>query len=211
MSKSIYESTIWDGKQIKLAILVPTRDNVHSHFAFCLAELIKTLQETGINSNLFFDSSTILLNQRENLIKKAQQINADYVLWLDSDMMFPSTIVNRLLAHNKDIVACNYMKRSKPLRTVAYTDINDWDSWLMIKEQNDLVEVQGVGMGCMLMKTDIFNKLSKPYFEFEYKNETEDWLGEDFSLQRKLRDLNYKIYIDTVLSMEIRHVGIYAY
>ena len=150
------------------------------------------------------------MNQRENLIKNAQNINADYVLWLDSDMMFPSTIVNRLLAHNKDIVACNYMKRSKPLRTVAYTDINDWDSWLMMKEQNDLVEVQGVGMGCMLMKTDIFNKLSKPYFEFEYKNETEDWLGEDFSLQRKLRDLEYKIYIDTVLSMEIRHVGIYA-
>jgi len=47
--------------------------------------------------------------------------------------------------------------------------------------------------------------------KFEYKNETEDWLGEDFSLQRKLRDLEYKIYIDTVLSMEIRHVGIYAY
>ena len=39
---SIGDTTMWSGKQCKLAILVPTRDMVHSHFAYCLAQLMKT-------------------------------------------------------------------------------------------------------------------------------------------------------------------------
>ncbi len=211
MSKSIQNSSLWDSKPTKLAVLVPTRDTVHSQFAYCLAQLIKTTSETGIDTYLFFDSSTILLNQREKLIENAKDIKCDYVLWLDSDMMFPSTTALRLLAHNKDIVACNYMKRSKPLKTVAYTDLTNWDSWLPLEPKDDLIKVEGVGMGCMLMKTEIFNSLQKPYFEFTYKGDTQDWYGEDFMLLTKLRLNQFNVYIDTILSMDIKHLGIYAF
>jgi len=211
MSKSIQNSSIWNSKPTKMAILVPTRDTVHSQFAYCLAQLIKTTSEVGIDTYLFFDSSTILLNQREKLIENAKDIKCDYVLWLDSDMMFPSTTALRLLAHNKDIVACNYMKRSKPLKTVAYTDLRNWDSWLPLEPKDDLIKVEGVGMGCMLMKTEIFNSLQKPYFEFTYKGDTQDWYGEDFMLLTKLRLNEFNVYIDTILSMDIKHLGIYAF
>lgn len=211
MSKSIQNSSLWDSKPTKLAVLVPTRDTVHSQFAYCLAQLIKTTSEAGIDTYLFFDSSTILLNQREKLIENAKDIKCDYVLWLDSDMMFPSTTALRLLAHNKDIVACNYMKRSKPLKTVAYTDLTNWDSWLPLEPKDDLIKVEGVGMGCMLMKTEIFNSLQKPYFEFTYKGDTQDWYGEDFMLLTKLRLNEFNVYIDTILSMDIKHLGIYAF
>ena len=211
MSKSIQNSSIWNSKPTKLAILVPTRDTVHSQFAYCLAQLIKTTSEAGIDTYLFFDSSTILLNQREKLIENAKDIKCDYVLWLDSDMMFPSTTALRLLAHNKDIVACNYMKRSKPLKTVAYTDLTNWDSWLPLEPKDDLIKVEGVGMGCMLMKTEIFSSLQKPYFEFTYKGDTQDWYGEDFMLLTKLRLNGFNVYIDTILSMDIKHLGIYAF
>lgn len=211
MSKSIQNSSIWNSKPTKLAILVPTRDTVHSQFAYCLAQLIKTTSEVGIDTYLFFDSSTILLNQREKLIENAKDIKCDYVLWLDSDMMFPSTTALRLLAHNKDIVACNYMKRSKPLKTVAYTDLTNWDSWLPLEPKDDLIKVEGVGMGCMLMKTEIFSSLQKPYFEFKYKGDTQDWYGEDFMLLTKLRLNGFSVNIDTILSMDIKHLGIYAF
>jgi hypothetical protein len=211
MRKSVNQSSMWDSKQIKLSILVPTRDMVHSHFSFSLVQLMKTMVEVGVDTYVFYDSSTILLNQRERLIEKAREINSDYVLWLDSDMMFPSTVALRLLEHNKDIVACNYMRRSLPLKTVAYTNLNDWDSWVPMSPQDELVEVQGIGMGCMLMKTEVFDTLDKPYFEFRYKEDTQDWYGEDFVLLHKLRNNNYKIYVDTLLSMDIKHVGTYAF
>lgn len=211
MKKSNFNRSIWDTKQIKLSILVPTREMVHSQFSYCLAQLLRTTSEVNLDTYLFFDSSTILLNQRENLIEKAKEINSDYVLWLDSDMMFPSTTAIRLLQHNKDIVACNYMKRTKPLKTVAYKDITDWDSWLKLEPYDDLVKVEGVGMGCMLMKMSVFDSISKPYFEFTYSHETKSWHGEDFFLQKKLRESGHEIYIDTLLSMEIKHIGLYAY
>jgi hypothetical protein len=211
MKNSINNSSVWVAKPIKLAILVPTRDMVHTHFAYSLTQLVKTTSEVGIDTYLYFDSSTILLNQREKLIDEAIKMEADYVLWLDSDMMFPSNVVLKLLAHNKDIVACNYMKRSLPMKTVAYTDLNDWDSWVPMEPQEELVKVKGIGMGCILMKTDVFKKLEKPYFEFRFKEDTKDWFGEDFILQDKIQKVGYEIFVDTMLSMEIKHVGIYAF
>jgi hypothetical protein len=211
MKNSINNSSVWVAKPIKLAILVPTRDMVHTHFAYSLTQLVKTTSEVGIDTYLYFDSSTILLNQREKLIDEAIKMEADYVLWLDSDMMFPSNVVLKLLAHNKDIVACNYMKRSLPMKTVAYTDLNDWDSWVPMEPQEELIKVKGIGMGCILMKTDVFKKLEKPYFEFRFKEDTKDWFGEDFILQDKIQKVGYEIFVDTMLSMEIKHVGIYAF
>ena len=211
MSKSINNSSMWEVKPLKLSILVPTRDTVHSQFSYCITQLFNTTREAGIDAYLFYDSSTILLNQRNNLIKKSKEVNSDYVLWLDSDMMFPPTTALRLLEHNKDIIACNYMKRTKGDKTVAYTDVSDWDTWLPLDKIDGLVKVEGVGMGCMLMKTNVFSKLIKPYFEFTYKEDSQDWYGEDFNLLAKLRKLGYDVYIDTVLSKDIKHIGNYAF
>jgi hypothetical protein len=210
MRKNLYKSSLWSGKNKKLSILVPTRDMVHTHFAFSLSQLYKTTSEV-IDTYLFFDSSSILLNQREKLIEEAKLINSDYVLWLDSDMVLPSTAAIRLLEHNQDIVGCNYLKRTKPLKPVAYKNIGDWESFLPLTIEENLVEVEGVGMGCILMKTEIFNKIKKPYFEFTYNEKSDDWLGEDFNLLKKLREVGHKVYIDTLLSSEIKHMGLYAY
>jgi glycosyltransferase involved in cell wall biosynthesis len=211
MNKSIYDNSLWTTKKTSVTIAVPTRDMVHSHFAYSLCQLVKTTVEHGINVFTFFDSSTILLNQRENLIEMAKECNSEYILWLDSDMVFPPTTIIRLLEHNKDIVGCNYMKRTLPLKTVAYTNVNDWDSWVRMEPKNDLIEVEGIGLGCILMKVNIFDNLTKPYFEFKYREDSEDWYGEDFMLIGKLRNQGFKIHVDTILSMDIKHMGIYAY
>jgi len=161
--------------------------------------------------NVVFDASTILLNQRERLAQEAINMGADYMLWLDSDMAFPSTTALRLIAHKQPIVAANYMKRSSPLKTVAYTSLVDWDSWLPLESQDELEEVEGVGMGCMLMETRLLKDINKPWFAFTYKEDTEDWMGEDFYFQKKLRGAGYKIMIDMNLSRQIRHIGNWAF
>jgi hypothetical protein len=208
---SIYKNTIWSGTPTSVAILVPTKDTVYSHFSYSLCNLMKTTTQMGIDTHLFFDSSTILINQREHLINQAIDINVEWVLWLDSDMMFPSTTLLRLLAHKQDIVACNYMKRSYPLKTVAYTDTTDWETWIPLKNVDRLVTAEAVGMGCVLMKTDLFKLLEKPYFEYTYQPETKDWGGEDFTLFRKFNKLGYEVKIDMNLSTEIYHIGTFAY
>lgn len=69
MIKSNFNRSVWDSKQTKLSILVPTREMMHSQFSYCLAQLLRTTSEVNLDTYLFFDSSTILLNQRENIIR----------------------------------------------------------------------------------------------------------------------------------------------
>lgn len=209
MSKNIFDTSAWHVQSTKLLVAVPCRDTVHSLFAMSLSELVKTCVLAGIDTHVTYDTSTILLTQRENLANKAVEIKADYLLWLDSDMMFPSTAALRLIAHNKDIVAANYMKRSTPLTTVAYPSLNEWDTWLPLESQEELEVVEGIGMGCMLMRTSILPSITKPWFAFEWENNA--WHGEDFYFQKKLREAGHQIFVDMNLSRQVRHLGQWAF
>lgn len=202
---------MWSGVNTSVSILVPTKDTVYSHFSYSLSNLVKLTTQMGIETHLFFDASTILINQRESLIKQAIEVGSEWVLWLDSDMMFPPSVLMRLLAHNEDLVGCNYMKRSYPFKTVAFTDTSDWENWIPIQYSNELVEAEAVGMGCVLMKTALFKELQKPYFEYTYQPKTEDWGGEDFTLFKKFNKLGHTLKIDMNLSNEIYHIGTFAY
>lgn len=208
---SVFTNTIWEGIPTSVSILVPTRDTVYSHFSLSLGNLIKTTTQMGIDIHLFFDASTILINQRESLVDSAMEINSEWCLWLDSDMMFPPTTLLRLLSHDEDIVACNYMKRSPPFKSVAFVDSMDWESWIPIQHSEELVTVEAVGMGCVLMKTKIFRELKKPFFEYTYQKKTKDWIGEDFTLFKKLNNLGYEVKIDMNLSNDIHHIGTFAF
>lgn len=209
--KSVFSSTSWDTKKIKLAVCIPVRDVLHSAHALCLTEMMKLNTQRELDTEIFMDASTILLTQRERLATEALNINADYILWLDSDITFPSSVALRLLSHDEPVVACNYIRRQLPAKGVAYEIIGDWENPLSFDIQDELVEVQGVGMGCMLIKTEIFKKLPKPWFEFGWSSQSNDHLGEDMLLCQKIAAAGYTVKIDTVLSHELRHLGTWAF
>ena len=128
MKKSIFESSKWSLKKGKLAVLVPCRDMLHAAFAKSLTELVKLNTSSGIDTHVIMDASTVLLTQRERLGLEAQKVGAEYMLWLDSDMVFPATTALRLIAHNEPVVAANYIRRQLPAKGVAYETIGDWQN-----------------------------------------------------------------------------------
>jgi hypothetical protein len=208
---SVFSSSKWSTKKGKLAVCIPCKDTLHSAHALSLAELVKFNTMNNIDTHVFMDASTILLTQRERLATLAIDLDAEYILWLDSDMVFPATTAVRLLAHDEDIVCANYVRRQFPCKGVAYETIGDWENPLSFDVQDELVTVEGIGMGCVLMKTEIFTQLAKPWFEFGWSPESNDFLGEDMILWQKVAALGYNIKVDTVLSQEIRHLGTYAF
>jgi hypothetical protein len=209
--KSVFTSSSWTTKKGKLAVLIPCRDTLHSAHALCLAEMIKLNTMNDIDTHVFMDASTILLTQRERLATEAVNLGAEYLLWLDSDITFPATTAMRLMAHDEPIVACNYIRRQLPAKGVAYEVIGDWNNPLPFDIYNHLVEVQGVGMGCMLMRTEIFSQIPKPWFEFGWSPDSNDHLGEDMILCQKMAAAGYSVKIDSQLSQELRHLGTWAF
>lgn len=211
MKKSVFTSSQWSIKKTKLAVLIPCRDLLHAAHAHCLSAMMKLNTSNGLDTHIVMDASTVLLTQRQRLAVEAQNIGAEYMLWLDSDISFPATTALRLLAHQEDVVAANYVRRQLPAKGVAYPKIGDWENPLPFKSTNKLMPVEGIGMGCMLMKTSILDEMDKPWFDFTYTPESNDFLGEDMYFCRKMAEVGYKIKVDTNLSMELRHLGTWAF
>jgi len=211
MKKSVFASSQWSLKKSKLAVLIPCRDMLHSAHAHCLAAMVKLNTSSGLDTHVVMDSSTVLLTQRQRLAIEAQNIGAEYMLWLDSDIVFPATTALRLLAHKEAVVAANYVRRQLPAKGVAYTKIGDWENPLPFEPTDNLQQVEGIGMGCMLVKTSILDEIPKPWFEFHYTPESNDHLGEDMDFCMKMSNAGYTVKVDTNLSMELRHLGTWAF
>ena len=100
---------------MNLAICIPARDEVHAGFAKDLAVLSAHSYAAPEWSKLdiLMVSGTLIADQRMKLVRMALDGGADYLLFLDSDMRFPSHVVNQLLKRDLPIVAANYATRRK--------------------------------------------------------------------------------------------------
>ena len=194
---------------MKIAICIPSKDHVHAGFSLCLSLLTAKLTADNISFELKFNTGTVIANQRNDLVESAIKTGATHILWLDTDMHFPSTIVKKFLLHNKDIVAATYSTRYKPLRSVAFVDPDNVDKRL--EEKTGLHEVWAVGLGCMLTKIDVFKNTPKPWFQYVWNTDTQDLSGEDIYFCSQATDYGYNVYVDADISQQIAHLGTKAF
>lgn len=138
---------------MKTLIAVPAMDMCHSRFAQSLA----TLDKVG-ECQVSFVLNSLIYDARNKFCQQAIEGEFDYILWLDSDMVFPSYVLQQFMQHDKDIVAGLYFRRSYPFTPVAFSELRRENGVLRMKDleewPNELFEVDGVGFGCVLMKTD---------------------------------------------------------
>ena len=191
---------------MQLSICVPAGDKVHTVFAKSLANLTSRLTKLSIDWNLHIVSSSVVCESRTQLAKEALGSNATHLLWLDSDMYFPASVVLDLLSHKKDIVAATYSTRYAPYRTVAFTNPNDTNERLDIS--NGLHKVWAVGMGCMLVTRQVFEDLPKPWFAHEYNKTLDTHSGEDIYFCNQAMHHGYEVYVDA--DIKLAHIGIKA-
>ncbi len=194
---------------MKLAICVPARDTVQVGFAKCLANLTARLAKDNVDYELMFNLGSVIPQQRNTLAELALEKNADYLLWLDSDMHFPANTFERLLKHQKEICAATYSTRIKPQRSVAFIDKNNLDKRL--KPKTGLHPVFAVGMGCMLISRVVFDNLPKPWFQYIWNKDTKDLSGEDIYFCNQAGDTGFEIFVDADLSNDVAHYGTKAY
>ena len=150
---------------------------------------------------------SLISAQRQKLAETAILRGNSHILWLDSDMVFPIDIVDRLASHNLPIVACTYSTRTVPYKGVAYRTIGDWNSWISLDTDTVLEQAEGVGMGCMLVDVKIFDNMPKPWFEVTYNQSLGEHLGEDFYFCSQARKLDLPIMIDISSSKLLKHLG----
>jgi 2-polyprenyl-3-methyl-5-hydroxy-6-metoxy-1,4-benzoquinol methylase len=150
---------------------------------------------------------------RNYIVDRAIAGNFAYILMLDDDHIVPADLLEILMGHMEShpeygVIGGLYYQRGGTYEPVVMrrksTEVDDWsfefykhyDSIFM---QPGLHEVDIIGGGCMLFRTDVFNKLIPPYFWWEYI------AGTDISICGRLKDAGIRIAIDT--SVELGHLG----
>jgi hypothetical protein len=189
----------------QVVVCVPTNGLVHALFSYCLINAIRYTELHGVPVVLEMDAGTVLSNQRQVLSDSALALQADHIMWLDSDMTFPEDVIIRLLEHNKNVVCATYSKRVEPFHPTAFYNIDPVEP--VDTEGNGLVAIKYSGMGCMLVKSSVVDNMPSPHYPLKWHAPSSTWHGEDMGFCDLLADNNIKIFCDLDLSREIGHLG----
>lgn len=180
-----------------IVLATPTRDNVTAGFAADLAKLYRRHPEVRFCAAL----GIYIANLRQYCVSMAQQVGASHILFIDSDMRFPEDTLDRLLAHDLDIVAANAVQRTASQWWTSRID----DQSVSSLGRTGLQQVDSIGFGVALIRLSVFDALERPWFDTPYDGQNH--VGEDISFCRKARAAWFTVWIDHDLSQVVRHQG----
>lgn len=194
---------------IKLCVVIPSGTAVHANFAIALAAMVRDSQ--GVLLNFLNIKSSNICISRSMAVDQVQKTDAQYMLFIDSDLSFPSDALTRLLgfaeSENKLVVGCNYVQRQPPYRSLAY----GMPSTEKEAKVDDFVQVRRLPTGMLLLNMKVFEKMKRPYFRFLFQEETDVLppmiTGEDYYFCDVAYDKNIEVWMDTQLSMNLVHWG----
>ena len=153
---------------------------------------------------------------RNALAELAFQHNAEWLFYLDSDVLPPSDALTRLISHNLPVVSGLYYMRTPPHEPLALRDmpgvgLTPVASW----RPGELIDVDAIGMGSCLIHRRVLERIPRPWFEWSYGEKRELYVkvkedeeethkkielhgvSEDYEFCYKLKKHGFKIYVDT--------------
>ncbi len=181
---------------MRILVAVPTYETIYPDTYKSLWDLDKGGHEVLFESVRGYDVATA----RNRIAQKAIDLKADYLLSVDNDVVVPKDALLRLLEHNEEVCLGYYAHRNNDNRYNGRTCIcklkdangNEYTNYpleseytvnemaAMAKAGESRIEVHGGGMGCALIRTDVFRRLSYPWYDWvNYGDANRGMLSED--------------------------------
>ena len=204
---------------MKTLICIPCMDKVDTLFMECMLRL-----NLPPDTDWAISRSSLIYDSRNNLAKMAVDGNFDVVLWLDSDMSFPSDLVHKLMSHidrGHRVISGMYFTRKMPVIPVMCSEIgfkkepqkgqeaNDpatgWTPYTLPAdsyEPGSTFKVAAMGMGACMMEVDVIKEVQA---KFGLPFSPEPGFGEDYSFCRRCTDLGIDMWCDS--SIKLGHIG----
>lgn len=184
---------------MKVVVCIPYTGYIAPQAAYSLPAMACYARSKGIELELLPIGLSLVYAAREQAAKYLLESGCDSLLFIDSDMVVPMDLVPRLIEADKDIVSGLAFKRVPGYEPCIFKKCDREGTEFYLDYPKGLIEVQGVGMACTLIKRKVFEILQTPYF-FPMPN-----IGEDLAFCVRAREAGYKIYCDT--NLICGHVG----
>lgn len=189
----------------KILIAIPTARNIEPDTFKSIYDL--TVPEGYETTFQFFFGYNI--DQVRNLIADWVVKGFDYLFSVDSDIAFPPDTLERLLAHDRDMVSGLYIQRKPGEHILEVYEHNGRGGVTNIPygkiAGRGLVEIASCGFGCVLVKADVFRAIDYPHFKYHSAIDHANTISEDVDFCRKALNKGFKIWADT--NVKCRHIG----
>jgi|ERR1035437_2366405 hypothetical protein len=126
---------------MKIGIIVPTRGMVYSQTIEAIERERKNYETT-----LYISHNLPIPEGHNELCNKALGDGNDYILLIEEDVVIPARAIEKMLASNADIACIDY-------------GVSGWSC--VTRDQR--AEILWCGLGCTLIKREVFEALEKPY------------------------------------------------
>ena len=210
---------------MKILVAVPTFESIYPDTLKAIYDLDCNGYEVLFDFVRGYDCATA----RNRIVRKAQIEKADAVLMVDNDVVLPEDALLNLLDDSKDVVLGYYAHRDtdniyrgktctcKLLRPDGKKYYNyPLESEYTAEEMKAMrdngefkVRIHGGGMGCALIKTDVFDRISYPWYDWvNYADGNRGMLSEDLYFCEQCKKQRIPIYTDTRVACGhlLRHI-----
>ena len=209
----------------KVIFALPGRE-FSGRFLQCWTELVYACLQNGIQPIMSQHYSPLLYYVRnmclggDNLRGIDQkpfggQLDYDYIMWIDSDVVFTPDHFFKLLQDDKDIASGLYMMADN----THYATVEDWDDEFFLKhghfqflnreivqaKQGKLFTADYTGFGWVLIKKGVFESLQYPWFQpiwTEYNINgkiVRDFTMEDVAFCKMIKEKGFDVWIDPTI------------
>ena len=186
----------------------------HELTVFCLNNNINPILSQNYSCNIYY-SRSLCLGGKSTLGEFQKpfdnKIDYDYLMWIDSDVIFKPSDLIRLLSHKLDIVSGLYLTQNGN----TYATVKDWDidkykqngrfDFLTPRDiKNDnLFEVSYTGFGFILIKKGVFETIKYPWFKprFIKMDHITEFTMEDVTFCLEAKEAGFQIMIDPTVKL----------
>jgi len=189
-NKTEPKETIKDNKQIRLCVGTPVHSEVSIHYTQCLLEIQKEFMKKGNNVSFLMHKSSLITQGRNLTVASFLETNADYLLFLDSDIAIGTHVIEKMINADKDVICVPY-----PLKSIQWSKLKEKFEKGMIKTMEDMetggctypvripdttdinmtngvIEITHAPAGCLLIKRSVFDELIKTYPDRKIKQKS---------------------------------------
>jgi GT2 family glycosyltransferase len=194
-------------------IAIPCLNDVPTKFMMSLIAL-QQYKIGGVDINVVVVEDSMTYTARTQLASMALQDQYDFILWIDSDMVFPRDMLYRMLMAGKETVTGLYFQRRGNHKPVIYkrcevlTDHSEDDRLAITEVYEDyptegLFKVAACGFGAVLMHTEAIRRVARENNGCVF--DPLPGLGEDLSFCDRYAKTGGEIWCDPTI--KLGHVG----
>jgi hypothetical protein len=171
-------------------------------FSVCLTQL-----KHPPNTRVDWALCTDMTRGRNMLVERSLEMGSEWMLFIDDDHVYPSDLLLRLLSHDKPIVGSLYLRRHRPFAPNAFSHLNEDLSYQPIDltslPNDGLLKVKAVGTSGLLIRSEVFREIPKPWFEY---GQIGEWgASEDIIFCEKAGKAGIDVHVD--LSAQLGHLA----